>query len=82
MNVSERIIGHHVEYESQAYVYAFTIELEISAAAMWCFLSHLKPNVNRFFYFKFEEKQMIFVYLTFSNVVFRRKTNVDYSIDR
>ncbi|CAF0813761.1 unnamed protein product [Adineta ricciae] len=44
MNVNERIIGHHIEYEPQAYMYAFTIELEISAAAMWCFINHLKAD--------------------------------------
>lgn len=46
MNVNERITHQHVEYESQAYMYAFTIELEISAAAMWCFVGHLKPTVS------------------------------------
>ncbi|CAF4246902.1 unnamed protein product, partial [Rotaria magnacalcarata] len=44
MNVNERVLTQHVEYEPQAYMYAFTIELEISAAAMWCFVGHLKPN--------------------------------------
>jgi hypothetical protein len=47
MNVNERIISQHVEYEPQAYMYAFTIELEISAAAMWCFAIHFKPNVSK-----------------------------------
>ena len=46
MNVNERILTQHVEYESQAYIYAFTIELEISSAAMWCFINHLKANVT------------------------------------
>ncbi|CAF4311703.1 unnamed protein product [Rotaria sp. Silwood2] len=46
MNVNERILTQHVEYEPQAYMYAFTIELEISAAAMWCFVGHLKPNYS------------------------------------
>ncbi|UJR15883.1 hypothetical protein I4U23_002808 [Adineta vaga] len=46
MNVNERIINHHVEYEPQGYMYAFTIELEICAAAMWCFINHLKPNYS------------------------------------
>ncbi|CAF1000100.1 unnamed protein product [Rotaria sordida] len=44
MNINERILTQHIEYEPQAYMYAFTIELEISAAAMWCFVGHLKPN--------------------------------------
>ena len=48
MNVNERILNQHVEYEPQAYMYAFTIELEISAAAMWCFANHLKINVKKF----------------------------------
>lgn len=48
MNVNERILTQHVEYEPQAYMYAFTIELEISAAAMWCFVNHLKSNVSKF----------------------------------
>jgi len=47
MNVNERILTQHVEYEPQAYVSAFTIELEIIAAAMWCFVSHLKSNVSK-----------------------------------
>ena len=47
MNVNERIIDHHIEYEPQAYMYAFTIELEISAAAMWCFINHLKADVSK-----------------------------------
>ncbi|CAF1683274.1 unnamed protein product [Rotaria magnacalcarata] len=46
MNVNERVLTQHVEYEPQAYMYAFTIELEISAAAMWCFVGHLKPNYS------------------------------------
>jgi hypothetical protein len=48
MNVNERVLNQHVEYEPQAYMYAFTIELEISAAAMWCFVNHLKSNVIMF----------------------------------
>jgi E3 ubiquitin-protein ligase UBR3 len=47
MNVNERILTDHVEYEPQAYMYAFTIELEISAAALWCFVNHFKPNVSK-----------------------------------
>ncbi|CAF0827696.1 unnamed protein product [Adineta steineri] len=46
MNINERILNEHVEYEPQAYMYAFTIELEISAAAMWCFVNHLKPTYS------------------------------------
>lgn len=64
MNVNERILTEHIEYEPQAYMYAFTIELEISAAAMWCFINHLNSNVKqndeiRFlnrFCFSFHEK--------------------------
>ena len=47
MNVNERALNQHIEYESQAYLYAFTIELEISAAAMWCFVSHLNTDVSK-----------------------------------
>ncbi|CAF3403343.1 unnamed protein product [Rotaria sp. Silwood1] len=47
MNVNERILTQHVEFEPQAYMYAFTIELEINAMAMWYFVSHLKQNVNK-----------------------------------
>ena len=47
MNINERLLTQHVEYEPQGYMYAFTIELEISAAAMWCFVSHLKSNVRK-----------------------------------
>lgn len=47
MNINERILTQHIEYEPQGYMYAFTIELEISAAAMWCFISHLKSNVRK-----------------------------------
>ncbi len=47
MNVNERILNQHVEYEPQAYMYAFTIELEICAAAMWCFVNHLQSDVSK-----------------------------------
>lgn len=47
MNINERILTQHVEYEPQGYMYAFTIELEISAAAMWWFVSHFKSNVRK-----------------------------------
>ena len=48
MNINERILTQHIEFEPQGYMYAFTIELEISAAAMWCFISHLKSNVRKY----------------------------------
>ena len=48
INVNERILNQHVEYEPQAYVYAFTIELEICAAAMWCVVNHLQVNVRKY----------------------------------
>lgn len=60
MNVIERILSQHVEYESQAYMYAFTIEIEISAASMWCFVNHLKSNVS-----ELEKKNEIFCYSVF-----------------
>ena len=45
MNVNERMLTEHIEYEPQGYMYAFTIEIEISASSMWCFMSHLNKNV-------------------------------------
>lgn len=47
MNVNERVLIEHIEYEPRAYMYAFTIELEISAAAMWCFVNHFNSNFSR-----------------------------------
>lgn len=69
MNINERILTQHIEFEPQGYMYAFTIELEISAAAMWCFISHLKSNVckweeesspyERSFFFQYSSEKLI-----------------------
>ncbi len=49
-------------------MYAFTIELEISAAAMWCLVNHLKSNVSKCknhisiiinFYFQYSSEKFI-----------------------
>ncbi|CAF0753954.1 unnamed protein product [Didymodactylos carnosus] len=46
MNVNHRVFSHHVEYEPQSYLYAFTTELEICAAAMWCMINHIQTDVS------------------------------------
>jgi hypothetical protein len=61
--VNERIVTQHIEYEPQAYMYAFTIELEISAAAMWCFVSHLKPNVSKCVELFYSNKFFLLVFI-------------------
>ncbi|XP_012142217.1 ubr3 ubiquitin ligase isoform X3 [Megachile rotundata] len=42
MNVNQREISQHVEYESNTYYAAFSAELEASAYPMWALVSHLR----------------------------------------
>ncbi len=41
MNINEREMTHHVEFEPGTYYAAFSAELEASAYPMWALLSHL-----------------------------------------
>lgn len=41
MNVNERELGSHVEFEPSSYYAAFSCELEASAYPMWSIISHL-----------------------------------------
>ncbi|CAL7947523.1 unnamed protein product [Xylocopa violacea] len=42
MNVNQRELNQHVEYESNTYYAAFSAELEASAYPMWALVSHLR----------------------------------------
>lgn len=42
MNVNQREVNQHVEYESNTYYAAFSAELEASAYPMWALVSHLR----------------------------------------
>ncbi|GFY54890.1 e3 ubiquitin-protein ligase ubr3 [Trichonephila inaurata madagascariensis] len=42
MNVNQRELKTHVEFESNTYYAAFSAELEASATPMWALISHLK----------------------------------------
>ncbi|CAK9812220.1 E3 ubiquitin-protein ligase UBR3 [Anthophora quadrimaculata] len=42
MNVNQRELNEHVEYESNTYYAAFSAELEASAYPMWALVSHLR----------------------------------------
>lgn len=42
MNVNQRELNMHVEYESDTYFAAFSCELEACAYPMWALISHLK----------------------------------------
>lgn len=42
MNVNQRELSTHVEFEPNTYYAAFSAELEASAYPMWALLSHLR----------------------------------------
>ena len=42
MNVNQRELGQHVEFEPNTYYAAFSAELEASAYPMWALVSHLQ----------------------------------------
>lgn len=42
MNVNQRELTQHIEFEPNTYYAAFTAELEASAYPMWALVSHLK----------------------------------------
>lgn len=44
MNVNQRELKTHVEFESNTYYAAFSAELEASATPMWALISHLKDS--------------------------------------
>lgn len=44
MNVNQRELCQHVEFETQNYYAAFTTELEASAHAMWQMVSHIRDQ--------------------------------------
>lgn len=49
MNVNQREMKDHVEFESNTYYAAFAAELEASATPMWALISHLKNPVSFWF---------------------------------
>lgn len=44
MNVNQRELNQHVEFEPNTYYAAFSAELEASAYPMWALVSHLTDN--------------------------------------
>lgn len=44
MNVNQREMSLHVEFEPNTYYAAFSAELEASAYPMWALLSHLRDS--------------------------------------
>lgn len=46
MNLNQRELHQHVEFELDTYYAAFSAELEIAASPMWSLISHLKEEVN------------------------------------
>lgn len=44
MNVNQREMSAHVEFEPNTYYAAFSAELEASAYPMWALLSHLRDS--------------------------------------
>lgn len=44
MNVNQRELTQHVEFEPNTYYAAFSAELEASAYPMWALVSHLTDN--------------------------------------
>ena len=49
MNLNQRELTQHVEYEPETYYAAFSAELEICASPMWSQLVHCKEQVRRTF---------------------------------
>lgn len=46
MNLNQRELNEHVEYENNTYYSAFSAELEICATPMWTLITHLKDSVS------------------------------------
>ena len=44
MNVNQRELSQHVEFEANTYYAAFSAELEASAYPMWALVSHLTDD--------------------------------------
>ena len=47
MNLNQRELTQHVEFEPETYYAAFSAELEICASPMWSQLVHCKEQVRR-----------------------------------
>ena len=45
MNLNQRELNQHVEYEPDTYYAAFSAELEICSSAMWSMLAHCHDQV-------------------------------------
>jgi E3 ubiquitin-protein ligase UBR3 len=45
MNLNQRELHQHVEFEPDTYYAAFSAELEIAASPMWSLISHLRNQV-------------------------------------
>ena len=46
MNLNQRELHQHVEFEPDTYYAAFSAELEIAASPMWSLISHCKTKVG------------------------------------
>jgi E3 ubiquitin-protein ligase UBR3 len=51
MNLNQRELHQHVEFEPDTYYAAFSAELEIAASPMWSLISHLRNQVSSTFNF-------------------------------
>ncbi|KAL4222682.1 E3 ubiquitin-protein ligase ubr3 [Mactra antiquata] len=49
MNLNQRELHQHVEFEPDTYYAAFSAELEIAASPMWSLISHLREKENAAF---------------------------------
>ena len=47
MNLNERLVNSHVEFEPNTYYASFSGELEASASPMWALVSHIKTAETR-----------------------------------
>lgn len=46
MNLNNRELSQHVEFESETYYAAFSAELEMASSPMWSLISHCKNKVG------------------------------------
>ena len=48
MNLNQRVVGQHIEFEPNTYYASFSGELEAAASIMWALVKHWKcPQVTR-----------------------------------
>ena len=47
MNLNNRELSQHVEFESETYYAAFSAELEMASSPMWSLISHCKTKVSK-----------------------------------